>query len=247
MRSPAPPGVGQANLFGAPQLLDAGLVRHRPAGQPGPDAGRHRQGDPGAERGRRRSGGSARARSATTSSSSSTCRPRGGWSRRSSSATSSSAPTRMDRCCACATWRRWSSARRTWTREARLERQARGVDRHLPLARRQRRLHRRGGAQDAGPAVRPVPAGAARPACFYDSTTFVSDTIHEVLTTLFIAFGLVVLVVFLFLGNVRATLIPIVAVPVSLIGTFAGAAGARLFGQHRLAARDGAGDRHRGR
>ncbi len=55
----------------------------------------------------------------------------------------------------------------------------------------------------------------------YDSTTFVSDTIHEVLTTLLIAFGLVVLVVFLFLGNVRATIIPIVAVPVSLIGTFA--------------------------
>ncbi len=56
----------------------------------------------------------------------------------------------------------------------------------------------------------------------YDSTTFVSDTIREVLTTLLEAFGLVVVVVFLFLGNVRATIIPIVAVPVSLIGTFAG-------------------------
>ena len=55
----------------------------------------------------------------------------------------------------------------------------------------------------------------------YDSTTFVSDTIHEVLTTLLEAFALVVVVVFLFLGNVRATIIPIVAVPVSLIGTFA--------------------------
>jgi multidrug efflux pump len=55
----------------------------------------------------------------------------------------------------------------------------------------------------------------------YDSTTFVSDTIHEVLTTLLAAFALVVVVVFLFLGNVRATIIPIVAVPVSLIGTFA--------------------------
>jgi hydrophobe/amphiphile efflux-1 (HAE1) family protein len=56
----------------------------------------------------------------------------------------------------------------------------------------------------------------------YDTTTFVSDTIHEVLTTLLEAFGLVVIVVFLFLGNVRATIIPIIAVPVSLIGTFAG-------------------------
>ncbi len=56
----------------------------------------------------------------------------------------------------------------------------------------------------------------------YDSTVFVSDTIHEVLKTLAEAFGLVVLVVFLFLGSLRATVIPIVAVPVSLIGTFAG-------------------------
>jgi len=55
----------------------------------------------------------------------------------------------------------------------------------------------------------------------YDSTLFVNDTIHEVLLTLGEAFCLVVLVVFLFLGNLRATIIPAVAVPVSLIGTFA--------------------------
>ena len=55
----------------------------------------------------------------------------------------------------------------------------------------------------------------------YDSTTFVSDTIREVIKTLAEAFVLVVLVVFLFLGNIRATIIPTVAVPVSLIGTFA--------------------------
>jgi hydrophobic/amphiphilic exporter-1 (mainly G- bacteria), HAE1 family len=55
----------------------------------------------------------------------------------------------------------------------------------------------------------------------YDTTTFVKDTIHDVVVTLFIAFGLVVLVVFLFLGSLRATLIPAIAVPVSLIGTFA--------------------------
>ena len=54
----------------------------------------------------------------------------------------------------------------------------------------------------------------------YDPTTFVKDTIHEVQKTLIEAFILVVLVVFLFLGSWRATLIPTLAVPVSLIGTF---------------------------
>jgi hydrophobe/amphiphile efflux-1 (HAE1) family protein len=54
----------------------------------------------------------------------------------------------------------------------------------------------------------------------FDSTTFVNDTIHEVIKTLSQAFALVVLVVFLFMGNLRATIIPAVAVPVSLIGTF---------------------------
>jgi hydrophobe/amphiphile efflux-1 (HAE1) family protein len=55
----------------------------------------------------------------------------------------------------------------------------------------------------------------------YDSTTFVTDTIKEVLKTLGEAFLLVVVVVFVFLGNLRATVIPAVAVPVSLIGAFA--------------------------
>ncbi len=55
----------------------------------------------------------------------------------------------------------------------------------------------------------------------FDSTIFVSDTISEVFKTLFEAFILVAIVVFLFLGNLRATLIPAISVPVSLIGTFA--------------------------
>ena len=54
----------------------------------------------------------------------------------------------------------------------------------------------------------------------YDPTTFVTATIHEVQKTLIEAFVLVVLVVYLFLGSLRATLIPSIAVPVSLIGTF---------------------------
>ncbi len=55
----------------------------------------------------------------------------------------------------------------------------------------------------------------------WNSTLFVTDTIAEVLKTLGEAFVLVVFVVFLFLGNLRATIIPAIAVPVSLIGTFA--------------------------
>src|SRR5262245_26799407 len=56
----------------------------------------------------------------------------------------------------------------------------------------------------------------------YDTTRFVEVSINEVIHTLLIAMVLVFLVVFLFLQNWRATLIPFAAVPVSLIGTFAG-------------------------
>jgi hydrophobe/amphiphile efflux-1 (HAE1) family protein len=56
---------------------------------------------------------------------------------------------------------------------------------------------------------------------FYDSSSFVAATITEVQKTLGIAFVLVILVVYVFLGSVRATIIPMVAIPVSLIGTFA--------------------------
>ncbi len=56
----------------------------------------------------------------------------------------------------------------------------------------------------------------------YDTTRFVKVSIEEVVVTLGEAMVLVIAVVFLFLQNWRATLIPLVAVPVSLIGTFAG-------------------------
>ncbi len=56
---------------------------------------------------------------------------------------------------------------------------------------------------------------------FFDTTVFVTATIHEVIRTLIEAFILVGLVVFLFLGKLRTTLIPLIAVPVSIIGTFA--------------------------
>ena len=55
----------------------------------------------------------------------------------------------------------------------------------------------------------------------YDTSEFVQASVENVVHTLFEAFVLVMLVVFLFLGSWRATLIPLVAVPVALVGTFA--------------------------
>lgn len=55
----------------------------------------------------------------------------------------------------------------------------------------------------------------------YDTTPFVKISIHEVIKTLFEAIVLVFLVMYLFLQNLRATLIPTIAVPVVLLGTFA--------------------------
>lgn len=55
----------------------------------------------------------------------------------------------------------------------------------------------------------------------YDTTTFVKDSLMEVVKTLFEAIILVFIVVFIFLQNWRTTLIPCIAIPVSLIGTFA--------------------------
>ena len=54
----------------------------------------------------------------------------------------------------------------------------------------------------------------------FDITTYISESIHEVYKTLFEALFLVIVVVFLFLQSWRATVIPLVAVPISLIGTF---------------------------
>ncbi len=58
-------------------------------------------------------------------------------------------------------------------------------------------------------------------AIIYDTTKFVTASIKEVVITLFEAFILVFIVVFIFLQNFRATLIPAITIPVSLIGTFA--------------------------
>ena len=80
----------------------------------------------------------------------------------------------------------------------------------------------------------------------YDSTMFVRAAIKDVVHTLLEAVGLVILVVFVFLQNWRATLIPLLTVPVAIIGTFALFPAARLLHQHHQHVRPGAGHRHRG-
>jgi multidrug efflux pump len=54
----------------------------------------------------------------------------------------------------------------------------------------------------------------------YDSSTFIRDSIEEVRSTILLAVALVVLVIFLFLGSPMATLIPTLAIPVSIVGVF---------------------------
>ena len=79
----------------------------------------------------------------------------------------------------------------------------------------------------------------------YDPTIFVRGSIEAVVHTLFEALVLVVLVVILFLQTWRASIIPLAAVPVSLIGTFA-VMHMLGFAQRAVAVRPGAGHRHRG-
>lgn len=54
----------------------------------------------------------------------------------------------------------------------------------------------------------------------YDTSVFVEEAIREVYKTLLVAIGLVILVIFLFLGSIRATLVPAITVPVSIIASF---------------------------
>jgi len=64
-----------------------------------------------------------------------------------------------------------------------------------------------------------LPAGM-RLETAYDSATFIEESINEIGSTLLLATGLVVLVVLLFLKSLRATVIPVVAIPIAIIGAF---------------------------
>ena len=73
-----------------------------------------------------------------------------------------------------------------------------------------------------------------------DQTRAVTEGMKEIVETLLIAIVLVILVVYLFLQDWRATLIPMLAVPVSLVGTFVSLPAVRLLHQYPFAVRAGA-------
>lgn len=70
------------------------------------------------------------------------------------------------------------------------------------------------------PALRGILPAGMQLEVAYDSATFIEESIREVVISLLIAVLLVFVVIFVFLGSLRATLIPAVAIPVSIIGTF---------------------------
>jgi multidrug efflux pump len=76
------------------------------------------------------------------------------------------------------------------------------------------------GIEETLPALRELLPDRMELVMAYNGSTFIKDSMHEVVVTLGIAFVLVFLVIFVFLGSLRATIIPAVAIPVSLIGAF---------------------------
>jgi len=79
-----------------------------------------------------------------------------------------------------------------------------------------------------------------------DNTDYIRLSIRQVVETLIEAIGLVVLVMYIFLQNWRTTMVPTVAVPVVLLGTFGHPGGLPLHHQHAHFVRTGAGDRASG-
>ena len=79
-----------------------------------------------------------------------------------------------------------------------------------------------------------------------DTTKFVKASIDEVVHTFFEALVLVVLVVFVFLRSIRLTIIPTLAVPVSIFGAMIGMLAVRLLDQHAHPVRHDPRHRYRG-
>ena len=74
--------------------------------------------------------------------------------------------------------------------------------------------------RDAMPDIQSQLPGGLQGEIVWDGTKFITASIHEVVKTLVEALLIVTLVIFLFLGSVRAVIIPVIAMPLSLIGTF---------------------------
>ncbi len=211
-------GVSDVEIFGE-RKLDADLARSGAAGGAAAHGGRRGRRAARAERAGRR--GRRRAPAGAERAELSVHRPRQGAAHRGERVRGRDPPRRARRHDGAAARRR---ARRARGRELR----------QLPPLRRQggvgARDHPAPGANALDVAER-VKAELARlskafpPGLRYqvafDTTLAVSESIHEVLTTLAEAIVLVILVIFVFLQSFRVTLIPAVTIPVSLIGTFA--------------------------
>ena len=89
-----------------------------------------------------------------------------------------------------------------------------------PPGRRQRRRGRPGASSELLPIIQPELPGSVRITPIYDRSQSIVNSVTDVQETLLIAFVLVVVVIFLFLGRATDTLIPAVALPLSLLLTF---------------------------
>ena len=214
------PGVGDATLWGPQDYAMRAWVQTDRLTGLGLTTARHHQCDLSRRTFRPQSVVSVRARSPASSSSSSIFRPRAALAPSRSSKILSYGPTPMARCLRIRDVARVELGAANLDRDTRLNGgpaaaiaiyQSPGANAIATLA--------GGPRSDRRAAKRPF-RKILTWKITYDPTVFVKDTIHEVQKTLVEAFILVVIVVFLFLGSVRATLIPTLAVPVSLIGTF---------------------------
>jgi len=215
------PGTTSVQIFGARDYAMRVWAAPRPAGAAQAHHRRRRARAERAERAVSPPARSARRRSRRSRTWSTRSRRRAGSPTPGSSATSSSAPTRTGRPCALPTWRGSNWARRTTILSA--------ATTASPPRSWASSCSRAPTALAVAASVRATtdrlaerfPAGLAY-AIPYDTTRFVEASIREVVFTLGEAMLLVFLVVYLFLQTWRATVIPLVAVPVSLLGTFAG-------------------------
>ncbi len=205
----------------AVRLQHAHLGRSRPACRFRHDAGRHRQcaqapEHPGRHRPRRRAACAARPAvpAYDPDQGPAELQPR-------SSATSLCAPTRTEPSCGCATWRASSLPRGFPSRSAGWTAAPAAIIGIYQAPGGNAISSAGGSARD--PRRRQGIVSRRRSTTRSPTTPRSSSTRASTrcIKTLLEAFVLVVIVVFLFLGSVRATLIPLIAVPVSLIGTFA--------------------------
>ena len=203
-----------------PQVRHADLARPGPHGQPADLARRGRSRRSSRRTGRPPPARSAPCRRRRASGSSTRSRPRGGSRRSRSSRRSSSAATTTARSSTSPTSPASSSTRRTTRRPAGSTASPPARSRSTSSPTPTPWTSSRRSAQEMDRLARNFPHGLEYRIA-YDTTQYVRENITEVEHTLFEAFVLVLIVVFVFLQGFRATIIPMIAIPVSLVATFA--------------------------